>query len=256
MLRLVARGTIEELKYCRQVYKEHLNQETLGTSKPGRMFHGVASDPNRKGELFGCENLLKFKDGSFMDDLWLSSENTKGKIDDSNKTHDVSKLATLMKDNSKCLENVLKEDEEEEILDSIEKEISGMKGCNHEDFLHGDRGVAAIGSGGMEIQGSQMYLEDLGMNNMDTPKNDVQHSIFKTEKSDSIELINPSAEEMTKNVKLDFSKEAPKQKQSKKSINSTSLLRNMNLLQDRIGSFKSTAIIYRPAYLEKKINDS
>ena len=69
-VRLVARGTIEELMYARQVYKVQLKKQTLGHNTDGKaqpkIFRGVAKDKNRKGELFGIENLLKFKDGSFM----------------------------------------------------------------------------------------------------------------------------------------------------------------------------------------------
>lgn len=71
--RLVAQGTIDELKYLHQVYKLHLKQDTLvakGSSAP-RIFRGIRGDKKRKGELFGIENLLKFKrDGSFTDDIW------------------------------------------------------------------------------------------------------------------------------------------------------------------------------------------
>ena len=70
VVRLVARGTIEELKYARQVYKVQLKKQTLGHNVDGKnqpqIFRGVAKDKNRKGELFGLENLLKFKDGCFM----------------------------------------------------------------------------------------------------------------------------------------------------------------------------------------------
>lgn len=104
VIRLVARGTIEELMYVRQVYKVQLKQETLGggeesaVPRPARMFRGVAGDTNRKGELFGLENLLKFKDGSFMADLWKSTNN-------SNEMHNVSKLAsTLSKMTSEQIE--------------------------------------------------------------------------------------------------------------------------------------------------------
>ena len=72
-VRLVARGTIEELMYARQVYKVQLKKQTLGHKTDGKnqpqIFRGVAKDNNRKGELFGLENLLKFKDGSFMSSL-------------------------------------------------------------------------------------------------------------------------------------------------------------------------------------------
>lgn len=71
VLRLVARGTIEEQMYARQVYKTQLKKQTLGFNDDGKnqpqSFRGVDRDKHRKGELFGLENLLKFKDGSFME---------------------------------------------------------------------------------------------------------------------------------------------------------------------------------------------
>lgn len=72
VFRLVSTGTIEELKYLRQVYKTQLQKETIvdledtDRAKSKRLFRGVEGDKSRKGELFGIENLLKFKDGHFM----------------------------------------------------------------------------------------------------------------------------------------------------------------------------------------------
>jgi hypothetical protein len=70
VFRLVTRGTIEELRYLRQVYKTQLTNATIGDvqSGPGsaRLFDGVAKDRYRRGELFGMANLLKFEEGTFM----------------------------------------------------------------------------------------------------------------------------------------------------------------------------------------------
>lgn len=38
-----------------------------GREASARLFRGVAGDKQRKGELFGAANLLKFRDGTFMD---------------------------------------------------------------------------------------------------------------------------------------------------------------------------------------------
>jgi DNA excision repair protein ERCC-6-like 2 len=68
--RLVARGTVEEMIYLRQLYKQDLTNRTLdegdGADVQRGHFRGVHADKFRKGELFGLENLLKFKDGTFM----------------------------------------------------------------------------------------------------------------------------------------------------------------------------------------------
>ena len=83
--RLVASGTIDELKYLRQIYKLHLKQETFRSSEgsdalaPPRSFVGVEKDKHRKGELFGLENLLKFnREGSFIEKVWKSDKKHKG----------------------------------------------------------------------------------------------------------------------------------------------------------------------------------
>ena len=87
--RLVARGTIEELMYMRQVYKVHLTKQTLQKREEGggggtlaRLFNGVAKDNNQKGELFGLHNLLKYKDGSFMSEIWGAHEESEAAAND------------------------------------------------------------------------------------------------------------------------------------------------------------------------------
>lgn len=161
VLRLVARGTIEELKYCRQVYKVHLNQKTLEGSdeykpEPARLFRGVDGDKNRKGELFGCENLLRFKDGSFMEDLWKSSGSDENR---NNHMHDESELITFMQGKEEYIENGFV-DEDEAMVESIEREIAGIKEFNHEDFLREDRGAGVLNSDGHEVIGeSQIHYE-------------------------------------------------------------------------------------------------
>lgn len=70
--RLVSRGTLDEQKYLRQVYKTDLKKETV-QEKDGQVrgpvegrFRGVAGDQQQKGELFGTVNLMKYKDGTFL----------------------------------------------------------------------------------------------------------------------------------------------------------------------------------------------
>lgn len=100
VFRLVSRGTIEELKYLRQVYKTQLQSETIvdvndsDRQKASRLFRGVEGDISRKGELFGQENLLKFKDGTFMNYASRMSESRQYDVG----VHDTNNLLDAVKD--------------------------------------------------------------------------------------------------------------------------------------------------------------
>ncbi|KAI9348201.1 P-loop containing nucleoside triphosphate hydrolase protein [Obelidium mucronatum] len=56
--RLIAAGSLEEVIYGRQVYKQQQAQIGYEASEERRLFSGVQGDKNKKGELFGLENLL------------------------------------------------------------------------------------------------------------------------------------------------------------------------------------------------------
>lgn len=114
--RLVSQGTIDEMKYLRQLYKVQLKQDTFAdesneTAAAPRIFRGVEGDSSRKGELFGYENLFRFKDGSFLDEIWKAAGQ---KISDQPKggliMHDAAKISDALVD--------LSEDKLEAILNS------------------------------------------------------------------------------------------------------------------------------------------
>lgn len=59
VFRLICAGTIEELMFTRQVYKQQLaNVGTRGTNER-RYFTAVQGVKGREGELFGLHNLLQ-----------------------------------------------------------------------------------------------------------------------------------------------------------------------------------------------------
>ncbi|KLO16592.1 hypothetical protein SCHPADRAFT_919848 [Schizopora paradoxa] len=57
--RLLGAGSIEELIYARQVYKQQMMKIGYEASNQTRYFHGVQDDKSRRGELFGLENIFK-----------------------------------------------------------------------------------------------------------------------------------------------------------------------------------------------------
>lgn len=58
--RLVSAGTIEEVVYARQIYKQQQANIGYNASMERRYFKGVQNALNQKGEIFGLDNLLTF----------------------------------------------------------------------------------------------------------------------------------------------------------------------------------------------------
>ncbi|KAI1765125.1 P-loop containing nucleoside triphosphate hydrolase protein [Hypoxylon sp. FL1150] len=58
--RLIAAGTIEETTYARQIYKQQQANIGYNASNERRYFKGVQQDSERKGEIFGMQNLLTY----------------------------------------------------------------------------------------------------------------------------------------------------------------------------------------------------
>lgn len=67
--RLITLGTIEEMIYVRQIYKQQLSDTTLKGVKAPRYFEGVQGDRRQQGELFGIKNLLCWKEGGVLKDI-------------------------------------------------------------------------------------------------------------------------------------------------------------------------------------------
>ncbi|KAL2152576.1 hypothetical protein VTH82DRAFT_5760 [Thermothelomyces myriococcoides] len=61
VFRLVSAGTIEEIVYARQIYKQQQANIGYNASSERRYFKGVQQDSTRKGEIFGLENLFSFR---------------------------------------------------------------------------------------------------------------------------------------------------------------------------------------------------
>ena len=60
VFRLVSAGTIEEVVYARQVYKQQMANIAFNASHERRYFDGVQDRKDQKGEIFGLKNLLAY----------------------------------------------------------------------------------------------------------------------------------------------------------------------------------------------------
>ena len=61
VFRLVSAGTIEEIVYARQIYKQQQANIGYNASSERRYFKGVQQDSTRKGEIFGLSNLFAYR---------------------------------------------------------------------------------------------------------------------------------------------------------------------------------------------------
>jgi superfamily II DNA/RNA helicase len=60
VFRLVSAGTIEEVVYARQIYKQQMANIAFNASHERRYFDGVQDRKDQKGEIFGLKNLLAY----------------------------------------------------------------------------------------------------------------------------------------------------------------------------------------------------
>ncbi|XP_062965511.1 DNA excision repair protein ERCC-6-like 2 isoform X2 [Cynocephalus volans] len=61
VLRLISLGTVEEIMYLRQVYKQQLHCVVVGSENAKRYFEAVQGSKEHQGELFGINNLFKLR---------------------------------------------------------------------------------------------------------------------------------------------------------------------------------------------------
>ncbi|KAL9601669.1 MAG: hypothetical protein Q9219_002389 [cf. Caloplaca sp. 3 TL-2023] len=70
VFRLVSAGTIEEIVYARQIYKQQQMNIGYTASTERRYFRGVQGEMGQKGEIFGLANLFAFQgDGLVLRDI-------------------------------------------------------------------------------------------------------------------------------------------------------------------------------------------
>lgn len=66
VFRLVSAGTIEEIIYARQIYKQQQANIGYTASTERRYFKGVMDNANKSGELFGLQNIFNFEETGLL----------------------------------------------------------------------------------------------------------------------------------------------------------------------------------------------
>lgn len=66
VFRLISAGTIEEIVYARQIYKQQQANIGYNASSERRYFTGVQEKKDQKGEIFGLNNLFKYQNDNVV----------------------------------------------------------------------------------------------------------------------------------------------------------------------------------------------
>jgi len=70
VFRLVSAGTIEEIVYARQIYKQQQANIAYNASTERRYFAGVQENSEKKGEIFGLKNIFSYQgEGIILQDI-------------------------------------------------------------------------------------------------------------------------------------------------------------------------------------------
>ncbi|CAF3516763.1 hypothetical protein SNK03_003595 [Fusarium graminearum] len=70
VFRLISLGTVEEIVYARQIYKQQQANIGYTASSERRYFKGVQQDTDRKGEIFGLANIFLYhNDSGLLQDI-------------------------------------------------------------------------------------------------------------------------------------------------------------------------------------------
>uniref|UniRef100_A0A8C2KIT5 Excision repair cross-complementation group 6-like 2 n=1 Tax=Cyprinus carpio TaxID=7962 RepID=A0A8C2KIT5_CYPCA len=75
VFRLISLGTVEEIIYLRQIYKQQLQSSVIGRENARRYFEAVQGTEGQAGELFGIRNLFRLQtDGTCLTHRILERE--------------------------------------------------------------------------------------------------------------------------------------------------------------------------------------
>lgn len=145
VFRLISAGTIEEIVYARQIYKQQQANIGYNASTERRYFKGVQQDMNRQGEIFGLANLFSFHgDHIVLRDIVNKTNVAEAKAGVSLTEVDMDKA---IKDEDEGLKLIKKEeaDEDETGMSQLAELITKE---NQEDFLKAQKpkndAIAAI----------------------------------------------------------------------------------------------------------------
>lgn len=125
--RLITLGTIEEMIYVRQIYKQQLSDTTLKGGNAPRYFEGVQGNPQQRGELFGIANLVCWKRGGVLKGIQDAYQRSRdGLIVQQNRVrYDTVPLRKSAKKTTKKQPDIVDDDEGEmiEVADELVSEM-------------------------------------------------------------------------------------------------------------------------------------
>ncbi|KAF4981607.1 hypothetical protein FZEAL_2619 [Fusarium zealandicum] len=140
VFRLISLGTVEEIVYARQIYKQQQANIGYTASSERRYFKGVQQDTERKGEIFGLGNIFTYhNDSGLLQDIVNKTNIAEAKAGVNLADVDIEKAAkdeealALVKDEEPDTEDggmsqlaaLLTSENQEQMIES--KKVKGLK---------------------------------------------------------------------------------------------------------------------------------
>lgn len=121
--RLISTGTIEEITYYRQVYKQQLAAvATEGHTNQKRIFNAVSGVPSEYGKLFGVKNLFSYNPNGFMEQFQKDvgiEKSSNNKLKDDELDMEESLIDFSILNNSENMSKPFSDKSSQDLLDCI-----------------------------------------------------------------------------------------------------------------------------------------
>ena len=128
VFRLVSQGTLEEIVYARQIYKQQMSNIGLSATDERRYFTGVQGSKEKKGEIFGLKNLFAYQDENVvLRDIVHKTNVAEAKADLHIANLEMEEGENAIEDQDGEQSNS-QEDKEDEGLSQLAQEIIGEPG--------------------------------------------------------------------------------------------------------------------------------
>ncbi|CAI9611705.1 unnamed protein product [Staurois parvus] len=162
VFRLISLGTVEEMIYLRQVYKQQLHCVAVGSENAKRYFKAVQGSREHKGELFGVHNLFRLRtQGTCLTKDILERE---GQVEAGIRSATMYLNQQSITSNTNTDEGIAKDEKNLKSDDQLQKEGFDFSSDSDDEINDGSRKKSSISAGA--DRGKQLTLQQCGFSRL------------------------------------------------------------------------------------------